>query len=74
MSNLHGINQWSLTLEAVDSPAADLVQEAVKGNAEHQNLQHLLEVNYVSVMARKITDRVHVTHVAGVDKATGLNV
>lgn len=50
--NLHSIDKWCVAFKTMGSSLADLVQEIIKGNTKHQNLQNLFEVRrlYVSIL------------------------
>lgn len=75
LGHSHRIDKRSLALEAVSSPLADLDKEVVKGDTENKNLQDLLSSDHYqrSDCVFRATYRVHVTHIASVNKSARLD-
>lgn len=68
---IHSINQWCLAVERVHRVFTGTIKKGVKWGAKDKHLQDL-RMSALSFEIAKITNRIHVAHIAGINKTVRL--
>lgn len=68
---IHSIDQWCLAIERVRRVFTRTVEKSVEWGAEYKHLQNL-RMSALSSEIAGVPDRIHIAHIAGVNKTVRL--